>query len=105
MGISMIGEALRMIRIFHDRRQNELADKLGIAPSHLSEIEKGKKQPTLQLLDSYAAEFKMPVSSIMFFSEQMEGGSSDRVRTQISKKALALLSFIATRSSREESLQ
>jgi transcriptional regulator with XRE-family HTH domain len=101
----MIGDALRMIRIFHDRRQNELADKLGIAPSHLSEIEKGKKQPTLQLLDSYAAEFKMPVSSIMFFSEQMGGGGPDRVRTQISKKALALLHFIAMRSGREGSLQ
>lgn len=94
----MIGDALRMIRVFHDLRQNELADKLGIAPSHLSEIEHGKKQPTLQLLEAYGAEFKMPVSSIMFFAEQMEDGRPDRVRTQISRKALALLNFIAERA-------
>ena len=103
--MSMIGDALRIIRIFHDRRQNELADKLGMAPSHLSEIEKGKKQPTLQLLEAYASEFKMPVSSIMFFSEQMGGGASDRIRNQISKKVLALLNFIAMRSAREETAE
>ena len=99
----MINDALRMIRVFHDFRQNELAEKLDIAPSYLSEIEHGKKQPTLHLLEAYAVEFNMPVSSIMFFSEQMDSNSSDRIRTQISRKALALLSFIATRSGRAES--
>ncbi len=98
----MIGDALRLIRVFHDLRQKELAEKLGIASSHLSEIEHGKKQPTLQLLETYAAEFKMPVSSIMFFSEQMNESRSERIRSQVSKKALALLDFIAVRSGREE---
>ena len=98
----MINDALRMIRVFHDLRQNELAEKLCIAPSYLSEIEHGKKQPTLQLLEAYAAEFSMPVSSIMFFSEHMDSDSTDRTRTQISRKALALLNFIATRAGRVE---
>ena len=99
----MINDALRLIRVFHDLRQKELAEKLGIAASHLSEIEHGKKQPTLQLLEAYAAEFKMPVSSILFFSEQMNDGRAERIRTQVSKKVIALLEFIAARSNREES--
>ena len=98
----MISDALRLIRVFHDLRQKELAEKLGIAPSHLSEIEHGKKQPTLQLLEAYAVEFKMPVSSILFFSEQMSGGRAERIRTQVSKKVVTLLDFIAARSNREE---
>jgi transcriptional regulator with XRE-family HTH domain len=98
----MIGDALRLIRVFHDLRQRELADKLGIAPSHLSEIEHGKKQPSLQLLELYAQEFRMPVSSIMFFSEQMNDKTLEKVRTQVSNKVLKLLEFIAARSGREE---
>lgn len=97
----MISDALRLIRVFHDLRQNELAEKLSIAPSHLSEIERGKKQPTLQLLEAYATQFKMPVSSIMFFSEQMDDSKSERLRSHVSKKVVALLDFIAARSGRE----
>ena len=94
----MINDALRMIRIFHDIPQRELATRLKIAPSYLSEIENGKKQPTLQLLESYAEQFKMPLSSIMFFSEQMKGGAPDRLRLNISSKVIALLKFIAARA-------
>jgi transcriptional regulator with XRE-family HTH domain len=94
----MINDALRMIRVFHDIPQKELAARLKIAPSYLSEIESGKKSPTLQLLESYAEEFKMPLSSIVFFSEKMEDGTPDRPRLNISNKVLALLKFIAARA-------
>ena len=94
----MINDALRMIRVFHDIPQRELAARLKIAPSYLSEIESGKKQPTLQLLESYAEEFKMPLSSIMFFSEKMQDATTDRLRLNISTKVLALLKFIAARA-------
>jgi transcriptional regulator with XRE-family HTH domain len=94
----MINDALRMIRVFHDIPQKELAARLKIAPSYLSEIESGKKQPTLQLLETYADEFKMPLSSIMFFSEKMEDGTRNRLRLNISNKVLALLKFIAARA-------
>jgi len=96
----MLYDALRMIRIFHDVQQKELAGRLHIAPSYLSEIEKGKKQPSLQLLQEYAEIFRMPLSSILFFSERMEDGNpADRVRLNVSGKVLALLKFIAARRS------
>jgi len=98
----MISEALRMIRVFHDLSQKDLSARLHIAPSHLSEIEAGKKQPTLQLLERYSTEFGIPVSSIMFFSEQMGGGSrAEKLRLNVSEKVLALLKFIAVRAGRE----
>ncbi|WP_339078270.1 helix-turn-helix transcriptional regulator (plasmid) [Acetobacter sp. AC2005] len=98
----MIGDALRMIRVFHDLSQKNTAEKLGIAPSFLSEIEKGKKKPTLDLLQRYACEFKMPVSSIMFFSEEMANPSkSEKLRLTISSKVLSLLQMVAAKAGRE----
>lgn len=99
----MIHDALRMIRVFHDIPQNKLAERLGITPSYLSEIEKGKKQPKLDLLQSYSDTFKMPLSSILFFSETMESGKpADRIRVAVSGKVLAMLRFIAERKSDSE---
>src|SRR5580693_919449 len=99
----MLHDALKMIRVFHDLSQKDLAERLGIAPSYLSEIETSKKQPTLHLLERYAKEFKIPVSSIMFFSESLNDGSiRDRTRVTVSRKVLAILNFIAERSGRVE---
>jgi transcriptional regulator with XRE-family HTH domain len=95
----MLHEALRLIRIFHDISQTELARRIRVSKSYLSEIEKGKKQPTLSLLEQYSKEFKLPMSSIMFFSEALEKNSfSERTRLKISQKVIALLNFIAERS-------
>jgi transcriptional regulator with XRE-family HTH domain len=97
----MLGEALRLIRVFHDASQRELAAQLGLVQSHLSEIEKGKKLPTIPLLERYAEHFDIPVSSILFFSEAIDREStSDRVRGVISKKILKMLDFIAQRAGR-----
>lgn len=98
----MLNEALRLIRVFHDVSQKDMAARLHIGAPYLSEIEAGKKEPTLQLLRKYAEEFRMPLSSILFFSEHMEdGASASRLRTNISGKVLALLKFIAERSGRD----
>lgn len=98
----MLSQALRMIRVFHDAKQRDLAEALEIAPSYLSEIESGKKEPTLALLRRYSEHFGIPLSSILFFSEHMEDGTkASRVKTAVSGKVLALLNFIAERSGRD----
>jgi transcriptional regulator with XRE-family HTH domain len=98
----MLHRALRMIRVFHDLSQKDLASRLGIAPSYLSEVEAGKKEPTLSLLRKYSEEFAMPLSSIMFFAEHVgDGPSSDKIRSSVSNKVLKLLEFIAARAGRD----
>ena len=98
----MLNEALRLIRVFHDISQKDMAARLQIGAPYLSEIEAGKKEPTLQLLRKYAEEFRMPLSSILFFAEHMGNGpAASRLRVAISGKALALLRFIAERSGRD----
>lgn len=50
----------------------ELAEKLGISSSYLSEIEKGKKQPPISLINKYSDIFDINVSAILAFSEKID---------------------------------
>ena len=68
----MINNALKKIRLFHKLKQNELSRELNISNSYLSEIENGKKSPSIELLQSYSNYFDLPVSSLLYFSEQLE---------------------------------
>ena len=99
----MLPEALRLIRVFHDLKQNELAGRLGISKSYLSEIESGKKVPTVEIIEKYASEFQIPASSILFFSEQLADPSSgnsaaDKARGYIARKVLNFLKVVEART-------
>lgn len=95
----MLNQALRLIRVYHDVRQSDLADKLGISKSYLSEIESEKKKATLDLIEKYSEIFKIPVSSIMFFSENMNNSSGyEKARGLVAKKIISLMEFLATRA-------
>lgn len=94
----MLGEALRLIRVFHDLKQNELAKRLDISQSHLSEIEHGRKVPSQEIIARYAEEFDLPVSSIWFFNERLSDGTTpkaiEKARGIISDKILDFLRMI-----------
>lgn len=97
----MLNEALRLIRVFHDIKQNEAAQKLGISKSYLSEIEKGHKEPSLDLLRKYEAAFDIPASSIMFFSENMgKSTAKEKARTFVASKIISMMRFVEERSER-----
>lgn len=94
----MQDEALRLVRVFHDMNQAKLAERLGISKSYLSELESGKKSPTLELLKKYAETFNMPLSSLLFFAENVSTPTrSDTVRAAIASKALKMLQWIAAK--------
>ena len=98
----MLNEALRLIRVFHELKQYELAERLGVSKSHLSEIESGAKTPSLDLIERYSAEFSLPVSSIMFFSEQLPNARhGDRVRSKVAGKVLDILRFVERKADAE----
>lgn len=99
----MIHEALRLMRVFHDLKQVELAEKLGISKSHISEIEKGNKSPSLDLIQRYATEFKIPVSSIMFFAEELPNAKSgEKIRSKIAGKVIDILRFVERKADAED---
>lgn len=91
----MISKAIRLIRIYHKYNQTQLAAKLHISTSYLSELESGKKEPSLDILQRYADFFSVPLSSLVIFSETLAGQHSiSRARSFVSKKMLVLLDWI-----------
>lgn len=67
----MLGDSLRLIRRMHSISGKDLAAKLGISATYLSEIENNKKKPTLELLNKYATVFKVRLSTLLFFDESI----------------------------------
>ncbi len=99
----MLSEALRLIRVFHDMKQQELADRLDLSKSYVSELESGKKAPSLDVIQKYSDAFGLPPSSIMFFAENLENPSKvDRTKSAIAGKVLQFLQFIEAKTADEK---
>lgn len=98
----MLNEALKQIRVFHQLKQVELANELGISKSYLSEIESNKKPVSMDLLEKYADHFSMPASSLMMFSENIDAAkNSDRLRLKCANKILKAMEWISARHENE----
>lgn len=65
----MINQALKTLRIYYELKQKEIAQKLGVSPSHVSEMENGKVYPSIQILEKYSIFFKIPISNIFLIAE------------------------------------
>lgn len=100
--ITKLGEALRLLRVLNDMKQNELAAHLNLSKSYLSEIERGHKVPSTEVVENYAAFFKIPVSSIWFFHEQIAQGPNrstiDRAKGIVADRVLNLLRVLEERA-------
>lgn len=68
----MIGDVLKRLRIIYGYKASEMCKLLTISPSYLSEIENGKKQPSLEHLRKYADIFGIKLSSLILLSETYE---------------------------------
>ena len=95
----MIHRALKTIRQFHGLTQAELALKLDMSKSYLSEIESGKKSVGYGLLEKYSELFDVPVSSLVFFSENIEtsGSIPEKYRSVVADKILKIMEWVAVR--------
>lgn len=92
----MLHEALRLVRIFHNMKQNELSEKLSISRSYLSELESGKKNISIEILNKYSSIFDIPSSSLLLFSENLdENKLSDRTRIYVAKKVINIMNWIS----------
>ncbi len=67
-----MGETLKLLRIFYGYKSVDMAKKLNISQSFLSEIENSKKNPTLELLKRYSKILNIKVSTIVLLSESLE---------------------------------
>lgn len=90
-----MGEALRLLRIFNGYKSAELAKKLELSQSYVSELENGKKQPTMDVLDKYAKVFEMKKSTLLLFAESLEGEEIKNDKKQrIARAGMKLLKIL-----------
>lgn len=86
----MLGETLRRLRGIYGYSAIEMSELLGISNSYLSELERGKKKASLDLLDRYANVFGIRTSTLLRFSEKYEdaakqGGAQQFITKMMSK--------------------
>lgn len=93
--MNTLNRALKELRLFHRIKQIDLAKQLGISNTYLSEIEKGKKTPNIELLESYSKIFQISVSDILLFSEEFSPKSKILAYSRI--KLLNLLEWISSK--------
>ena len=92
----MYDRALKLIRQYHRLSQAEVAEKLGLSRSFVSELEKrGGKKPSIDVLERYALFFKIPVSSLLLFAESTNAPNlRDTTRAFAADKVLKMLEWI-----------
>lgn len=94
----MIGEALRLLRIFNGYKSVEVAEQIGTSQGYISEIENGHKQPSLDILEKYAKMFDMKLSTLMLFAESIEDGERDkrgvRAKQYVARAGMKLLEIL-----------
>lgn len=103
----MFGKALRLLRRSHDLKQQELATRLKVSRSYISELESGNRTPSYDLLERYAETFKIPVSSLIFFAEALEDKSDvtkrlNRAKGIIARKIISMLQFLDEEGLKDE---
>lgn len=67
-----MGETLKRLRLIYGYKATELSEKINISPSYLSEIENGKKQPSLELLETISNLYGIKLSSLIMITEEVE---------------------------------
>lgn len=91
----MYDRALKTIRQYHRLSQSDLAEQINISRSYLNEIERKKKEPSLEVLKKYSERFEVPLSSLMLFAEQGGSTTFDRARVFVADKVLKMLEWVA----------
>lgn len=91
----MYDRALKTMRQYHRLSQADLAEQIGISRSYLNEIERNKKDPSLEVLGRYADRFDVPMSSLILFAERANDSHFDRARVFAADKVLKMLEWIS----------
>lgn len=86
----MVNEVLRLLRVYNDIKSSELAEKLDLSSSYISELESGKKKISMDIINKYSNFFEIPASSILMMSESLDNQKQD-LKYKISRALISML--------------
>ena len=88
----MINEALKLLRLYCGYTQAEMAKRLSVTQSMVSDVEGGRKTVTMDLLEAYSDAVDVRMSQLLFFAEEVEGQPvAGRGQLIVADKVLKLL--------------
>jgi transcriptional regulator with XRE-family HTH domain len=91
----MINESLRLLRLYCGFSQADMAQRLAVAQSMVSDVEAGRKNVSMDLLEAYSRATGVKMSQLLFFAEAIDGEPiARRGRLIIADKVLKLLEVI-----------
>lgn len=68
----MINDIIKLIRKFHGLKLIEMADMIGLSNSHLSLLENGGRNVSVDLLNIYSRTFGIDVSAMFYLLEHLD---------------------------------
>lgn len=86
--VTMLSQALRYIRVFHNVSAEHLGESLGYSKSYISEIETGKKRINIDVIERYAKFFDLPVSQIFLLAEGLEDGKVQNRKKRTAQRVI-----------------
>ena len=102
----MMNDALRLARLYWGYSQAELAAEIDISQSMISEIERGSKSVSMDLLEKYSKGLGVRMSQLMLFAEELdEQPVQNRGKLLIAGKVLKLLEAFAPKDLHGETKQ
>jgi transcriptional regulator with XRE-family HTH domain len=88
----VLGERLRSLRLRHGETLAETATRAGVSPQYLSEIERGRKEPSSEMIAAIAGALDTSLVDLTArVSEELRRQQgSDRFRASVQQTMLAL---------------
>ncbi|MCM1285805.1 MAG: helix-turn-helix domain-containing protein [Acetobacter sp.] len=67
-----LGNVLKLLRIAREMTTKELATKMDVSSTYISEVEANNKKPSLDMLSKYSKALDVNKSTILYFDEERE---------------------------------
>lgn len=91
-------KALKLLRELHSINQVSLGGTLDLSPSYISDLEAGKRTPSLEVIESYAKFFGIPLSSLFALAEVIENPRFDLGKFKLHVKVIEAVNFMNIRN-------
>ncbi|ASF12155.1 helix-turn-helix domain-containing protein [Nocardia brasiliensis] len=92
---AVYGEVLRDERLDQDRTLAEVAAEVGMSKQYLSEIERGRKEPSSEMLHSICGALGMPIESLLFRGARRLGALRRLHPRKVSETRVEMLALAA----------
>lgn len=86
----IVGQRIRHYRKASGLTQKELADKLGVAPRYIGNIEQGNRRPSLEMLVNICKWFGINTSDVLPVEDERNTEVRDRIISEINDALGAL---------------